>query len=372
MTANDPLAHELTSLTSWSGNPVEPWRAALNIARPQRGVRGLLSARIPNTLAALAVTIILIGLVAVMLPSMGKARSSNRLGRVTVSSQLADASVPPPLAGFAYGYQPPVGGRLQEGWASADADVPATTQPAASSPDRQVIRKATIELKTPDVRSAFLKAAMVLSEANSEYMEQSSLTGQDTSLQASLTLRVAASRLSQVLTQLRELGVVTSETAGGEDVTDQIVDIEARLRNEQRVETELLSLLESRNDAPLKEILDLRESINQVREQIERMTAQRDRLGRLVSLATILVIIRADDAPVPVIKEQSTLDYLIEQVDAAWETSLRHLSDSLAFLIRTLVGGLLWWALALAAYVAIRAAFKRAARRAAQEPAPTL
>jgi hypothetical protein len=234
-----------------------------------------------------------------------------------------------------------------------------------------VVRKATIELKSRDVRAAFAKAAQVPSEASGEFIEDSTLSGEGDSVQGAITLRVSAKRLSSVLNQLRDLAEVTSETSGGEDVTDQFVDLEARLRNEQRIETELLELLASRKDSPLKEILDLRDSLSRVRESIERMTAQKERLSRLVSLATVLVIIRNDSTKPPPIPE-GLGGYFEKQLHAAWQTALTFLADSVAFLVRVIVGGAVFWTMGLLIIAAILAARRRATRRLGREPPPNV
>jgi len=216
-----------------------------------------------------------------------------------------------------------------------------------------VIRKATVELTTPDVRAAFLKAANLVSAAQGEYVEASTISGRETSLRADLTLRVAASRLSDVLNALRELGEVRSEQTGGEDVTGQVVDIEARLRNEQRVEAELLELLQSRKDAPLDEILEVRSSLASVRRSVEQLTAQRDRLGHLVSLATVLVIIRRGDAPEPV-QDSGLLGYFAESCHVAWQAGVRVLVWTVGGVITVVVGGLVWWVLLIIVLLLVR------------------
>lgn len=222
--------------------------------------------------------------------------------------------------------------------------------------DRQVIRKATIELRTDDVRATFLKAAQFISEAHSEYTEASSLTGSGDKARANITLRVAVDRLSIVLNQLRKLGKVHSEDMRGEDVTSRVVDLDARLRNEKRIETELLELLEKREEAPLKEIIQLRSSINEVRQSIEWLTAQKQRLSRLVSLATILVIIRAEDAPKEEPEPEPSLgQYFSDSVGTSWSGGLRFLSDTVAGLLRVIIGGIIWWVLiAVAIYSIMR------------------
>lgn len=396
----DNLERELAALTAPSAAEPDLWRTALSSAGGRAGPRAsILARRIPQSaLAVAAVVVLCVFLVGAILPSLGKARSSARVSSAV--EQAPDATIrgdelrrantaggdPEGEAGslgYAYAYQPPVGGRVSK-WASEfqDAAKPDAQQPTPA--DRFVIRKAQLELKSKDVRATFIKASMLLSEASGEYMEESSLTGQDaqldkdgnitrpSTLAASVKLRVTATRLGTVLAQLRELGEVVSETAGGEDVTEQMVDLEARIRNEQRVETELLALLESRKGEPLEGILKLRESIGNVRQNIERMTAQRERLSRLVSLATVLVIIRADASPAAVIipPQESLGEYFLRGLKTAYTRGIRTLADSAAWLVQSLIGGLPWWLLLAAVILALRLAWRRYQRAMAAEPAP--
>jgi hypothetical protein len=208
-----------------------------------------------------------------------------------------------------------------------------------------VVRRVTIQLTSPDVRGTYLRAAQLISQARGEFMQDSGLTGTGNEMQANLTLRVAAERLGEVMNGLRDLGKVESEQANGEDVTEQVVDVEARLANERRVETELQKLLETRNDAPLEDILKLRDKLSEVRGSIERLTAQRDKLNRLVSLATVLVLIRPAAAP-PAAPTTPTIGaYFKNAVAGAWRGSLRFLADTVALFVTILIGGLIWWVL---------------------------
>jgi len=114
-----------------------------------------------------------------------------------------------------------------------------------------------------------------------------------------------------------------------------------------RVEAELLQLLEKRTDAPLKDVLELRQSLSSVRETIERLQGQRQHLSRLVSLATVLVIIRPPDhKPDQPPARAGLWDYFQSNIAAAWTTGLAFLADTLAALLRIAIGGLIWWLLA--------------------------
>src|SRR5262249_9818313 len=155
-----------------------------------------------------------------------------------------------------YGYEreafkPSAGLPIDQLRASMQAlQAPAAAAPSSDEP-RQVVRKSTLELESADIQATFAKVAHSLSEARGEYIENSSLTGQGDSARATITLRIAADRLSAALNDLRQLGKVLSDATTGEDVTSQAVDLDARIRNEERVEAELLQLLEKRADAPL-------------------------------------------------------------------------------------------------------------------------
>jgi len=228
---------------------------------------------------------------------------------------------------------------------------------AQEAAGRYVIRKATIELATEDVRAVFLKAALLISEAKGEYVQDSGITGSGEKMQANLTLRIAAERLPEVLNELRQFGEVRSEKTTGEDVTTQVVDLEARLRNEERVEAELLQLLEKREDSPLKEILELRRTIADVRQTIEQLTAQRERLSRLVSLATVLVIIRPAGAPLP--KAPGLGAHFFDAMGGAWQKGTTFLVNTFAGLVGIIIGGLIWWILLIIVIVLVRNHLRR-------------
>ncbi len=373
MTENEDtqLAEELAELTRWEREPSELWRQALHSTGtpPRRSfLRRFASTPVPAVAAAGVIVVTgVAALVLISMPdeqidhtaafTMGEVDTAGRrpvpearrrppgppgseqklqqfeLARAENSVQRADAADMVPLATLV----DPIPRRAME-------DLPA---------DRHVVRKATIELTTDDVRTAFLKAAQVVSEARSEFVESSSLRGSGDQARAHLTLRVAADRLSAVLEQLRGLGSVKSEESHGEDVTTQVVDLQARLRNEQRIEAELLKLLESRSDASLKDILEMRRRINNVRQSIEHLVAKRQRVDRLVALATLLVIITPEGAPAQ--EPHADLgQYIYQKLSNSWFGGLRILANTVAGGLRVLVGGLPWWLLLGAIVVGVR------------------
>jgi len=395
------LERQLTELTRWPDAAPDVWKAALETHEARQRVPILKreirwSSLSGRWAAVLVVALTGFAVVLLIIFQASRSRSADFARRMTspneVSAPPVSTSPPPPSLDISSslstgssveatyndrqiqyfidtsgaGSAPARGGISggQAGPVAGGGGSPraATTPPLAPLLDRQVVRTSTIELTCEDIRAAFLKASLLISEATGEFIEQSTLTGEGPAARASLTLRIAATRLSTVLNELRELGEVEAESTRGEDVTAQIVDLDARLTNERRVEQELLQLLESRNDAPLEDILALRRQINDIRLGIERLTAQRERLGRLVSLATVLVIISPPDAEEPEKEEpedEPIGEYFKGSLGTAWLGGLRLLVDTGAFLLHALIGGLVWWIALAAALVFLRQYVRR-------------
>jgi hypothetical protein len=100
------------------------------------------------------------------------------------------------------------------------------------------------------------------------------------------TVRVPADRLADAVTALRALGQVIQESQSGEDVTEQAVDLDARLTNARNTEKRLTDVLEHRT-GKVGDVLAVEREIARVREEIERMDAERTNLHRRVAYATI-------------------------------------------------------------------------------------
>lgn len=307
-----------------------------------------------------AMGFLLLVVAGIMLPNVGRARVAS--GPAPASVSIRDGSE------FV--------GRAVLGTERARAQNSAPASPAASTPEptaatpRQVIRTANLDVRVANVRDSYQNASSLIREDLGEFISQTTFTGIDPYSSATVTLRVNADRLQIVLQSLRGLGDVTSESTGGEDVTDQLVDLDARLRNERRIEQELLTLLDTRKDAPLEDILKVREHLGRIRESIERLGAQQAQLTNRVALATITARLVAKSEPIA--RKEGLLDYLGSELAAAWRWSLRALIDTISFLLALTVGGLIWWTLLGAIALLIRRAWRRHKRRLAVEPPPAI
>lgn len=109
----------------------------------------------------------------------------------------------------------------------------------------------------------------------------------------SATVRVPAAQLAGFLAELRKLGHVEQETRANEEVTDQYVDLQARLKSARASEQRMLELLATRT-GKLDDVLDAERELARIREEIESMEGQRILLAHRVNYATVEIQLREE------------------------------------------------------------------------------
>jgi predicted anti-sigma-YlaC factor YlaD len=160
------------------------------------------------------------------------------------------------------------------------------------------------------------------------------------------TLRVPAARLDETVRSLRSLGHVADESQSGEDVTEQVRDIEARLKNSRNTEQRLADVLRNRTGR-VADILEVEREMARVREEIERMDAQRLNLERRVEYSTVTVQVTErrqatlDLGPMPIRTQLGNA--FVDGVKAAYETLVAALVWFLNVAPVAVLWAALWW-----------------------------
>src|SRR5262245_5172658 len=190
--------------------------------------------------------------------------------------------------------QSSAGSAMDGGAAGSPAvTVPEPVQPAeASAVPRapMVIRTATLAVVAKQFEGVRAAVEAIVSQSNG-FIDHLSITG-DTASARSLgaTLRVPGDRMAAALEKLRQLGQVVEDTQGSEDVTDQLVDLDARLANARAIEQRMADILRNRT-GKLSDVLEVEREIARVRLDIERMDAEKANMNRRVSYATITLTV---------------------------------------------------------------------------------
>lgn len=174
--------------------------------------------------------------------------------------------------------------------------------PESAELDRKIIYTVSLDLIVKDTEAAF-REVQRLAEEMGGFVAQSNMWRQEDHPRGSLTVRVPAERLEEALEEFRALAVdVESQRVDSQDVTEEYVDLEARLENEERTERELQELLESRSErGKTADILEVYRELSRVRSQIEQIQGRMTYLENLSALATVEISLTPDALVQPVV-----------------------------------------------------------------------
>ncbi len=199
--------------------------------------------------------------------------------------------------------------------------------------DAKIIRTGTMDLEVTDLNKA-VSAARSAILGMGGYVGASSTSNIDDQPYAEITYRIPVDRWEDALDTLRGLNGLTNKVVAEQtqavDVTGQVVDLEARIRNLQASETALQTIASSATR--VTDLLEIQAQITQVRGEIEQLEAQRNDLGDRTAYGTMTA--RFGLPAVSVIEVQA------EGWDAG--TIFAEASASLVGLLQTLAGAGIW------------------------------
>lgn len=167
--------------------------------------------------------------------------------------------------------------------ASAVAQVPA---PTPVTTERKVIRNGAVRFEVSDTDTAVDAVKSMVTSlggyVSSEQRDQAGTTGQ----QATLSCRVPAQRLDEMLAKLKELGKQETVSLTAEDISEQYLDLEVHLRTQKQLEERLRALLE-RSSNRLSDLLEIEKEIARVRGEIDSMEGRKRFWDNQVAFSTL-------------------------------------------------------------------------------------
>ena len=151
---------------------------------------------------------------------------------------------------------------------------------------RQLIVEAWVSLEVHEI-DAIVRQVEAVATQRGGWIESADIVGEDGYRTANINVRVPAERFDDAMQTLRGLGRVTDEGVSSTDVTDQLIDVEARLGAWRVQEERLIVLLE--NASTVEDVIDIERRIAEVREDIERVAATQRNLENRVAASLIRV-----------------------------------------------------------------------------------
>ena len=150
--------------------------------------------------------------------------------------------------------------------------------------ERMVVFTARIDLEVDDIDST-VEYVRLLTETYGGFVASVSTRSEG----GAVTIRVPQAHFYDVVLDVEVLGDVVNRDLKGEDVTEDFVDLEARLSNLQAQEVRLLEILEM--GTTVEDVLKVEKELERVRGEIEGITGELQYLESRVELATVTVLL---------------------------------------------------------------------------------
>jgi hypothetical protein len=227
------------------------------------------------------------------------------------------------------------------GGAGADAQAapPGTGNqaPAPVDQDRSLIYTGTITVKVDSVTAMADRAIAAAIGAGGFVGGDNRVIDEDRS-QATLILRVPTERFNSTLDAIAKLGEEESRQIQAQDVTDQIVDLDARVATQEASVNRVRDLLARAQT--IADIVSLETELTRRQADLDSLKQRRAKLGGLAELATITAVLHAPAAAgAPEVKPETGF---LAGLKDGWDGFLASVA-----IVLTIAGWLLPWVLAI-------------------------
>ena len=205
-----------------------------------------------------------------------------------LTSACAPAGAPPPMPPEIPAPTPAPA--PPEEFRDEDKEYPSTVVPGEPAVERKIIKTGYITLEVEDVAETIGKVAEV-ADALGGYVVSSHKYEEERGISGSVTIRVPADRFDEAFDRLHQLAInVPYESTEARDVTEEYVDLQARLHNLEATEAQYLALLEKATT--VEEMLKVQQALSDVRGEIERIEGRIKYLERTSDMALIEVTLK--------------------------------------------------------------------------------
>lgn len=167
------------------------------------------------------------------------------------------------------------------------------SQTAAQAFERKIIKDAELTIEVPSPTEAQRKVTSIAEShsgfvVTSESKQRQSRDGSERLLDITLVLRVPSSQFGAALDQIHAISSnITAEKQTGQDVTEEFIDLEARIKTQKALEAQFLEIMKQAHK--VEDALEVQTQIANVRTEIEKLEGRKRFLENRSSLSTITV-----------------------------------------------------------------------------------
>ncbi|MEE1941132.1 DUF4349 domain-containing protein [Streptomyces sp. TRM 70361] len=223
------------------------------------------------------------------------------------------------------------------------AEAEDTTEAPVPAPTH-IIRTASLTVTTDDVSGALAEARTTVESAGGYVADETTDRDADGNERSRLTLRVPPQEYDAVLDDLAGLGKPVERKVSAKDVTDQVVDVESRIRTQRASVSRIRELMDQATD--LSDVVSLESELSDRQADLEALQARLESLESRTGMATVTLALHEPDAKPAPENDETTIGDALAGGWNAFTATLRWivivLGAALPFAATALLLWLLW------------------------------
>lgn len=157
--------------------------------------------------------------------------------------------------------------------------------------ERKIVRNADLNLESEQPEESQKRIATIAQSKGGfvvESQQSSSNVKVNTRDTVQMTVRVPADKFTEAIDEIRATASrVIMETVKGEDITEEFIDIEARLGAKRALEQQFMEIMKRANN--VEDALNVQRQLAEVRGEIEKVEGRKRFLENQASLSTIKI-----------------------------------------------------------------------------------
>jgi hypothetical protein len=193
---------------------------------------------------------------------------------------------------------------------------------------RLIVRTGQASIEVDSLEASMAGLRRLVQRVGGFVADASVQSGRNQIRSATLELKVPASRFDDLTEGLAPLGKLQFVNVAAEDVSEEFVDLSARVANGHRLEERLVELLRTRT-GKLQDVLSVERELARVREEIERMEGRLRFLKNSAQMSTLSVNMFE---PAPLVAITPGRSVIGEAFKTAWRNFVGVLAGGIASL----------------------------------------
>jgi len=171
-------------------------------------------------------------------------------------------------------------------FAQADPASGTTTEDQTmADPLQGEIRRARFSIQVKDFEASTGEIRRFVAEKKGLVAQSEQKLDDGEQPSGTLVLKIPVENYADALAFLKNLGKVYEFSETMENIRDQLVDLDARLRNARQLESRILAILKDQTGS-IGDVIEAERELANIRQRIEELDAKRQNLRRTVEYAT--------------------------------------------------------------------------------------